>query len=122
MEFFAKPTSHLKMKDIEAFEKALTSDAIKSRKKGTEYAYSTKADIRKALKIFLRWRRGQPKALELAGWLDTRDRFKTPDFLKEREVEQLLKKCRTAEQCYLVAVIFDSGARAEEFLNIRFDD
>jgi integrase len=58
----------------------------------------------------------------LAGWLDTRDRKKTPEFLTEQEVEQLSRKCRTAEQQYLVAVLFDSGARAEEFINTRFED
>jgi integrase/recombinase XerD len=79
-------------------------------------------DIRKALKVFLRWRLGQSKAIRLAGWLDTRSRFKTPDFLSEREVEGLLRACRVPDQRYLIAVLFDSGARAQEFLNIRVED
>jgi len=122
LEFFNKSTRRLNIKDIEVFEKALSSNAIQSRIKNTDYAHSTKVDIRKALKIFLRWRLGQAKAIELAGWLDTHDRFKTPDYLKETEVEKLLRKCRTAEQRYVIAVLFDSGARAEEFINIRYED
>jgi hypothetical protein len=78
--------------------------------------------MRKALKVFLRWRVGEAKALALAGWLYTRDRQKTPDYLKEQEIEFLYRKCRTAEQRFVVAMLFDSGARAEEFINIRFED
>lgn len=122
LEFFNKPTGRLKLKDIETFEKALSSNAIQSRIKEADYSHSTKVDIRKALKIFLRWRLGQARAVELAGWLDTRDRFKTPDYLKEIEVEKMLSKCRTAEQRYIITVLFDSGARAEEFANIRYED
>jgi integrase len=122
LEFFAKPLPQVSLPDIEAFEKALLSNQLLSPLKHAPYAESTKVDLRKALKIFLRWRLGQAKALELAGWLDTRDRFKTPDYLKEEEVTALLTHCRTPEQRYIVAVLFDSGARAEEFLNIRFED
>jgi len=122
LEFMAKPTRKLKQKDIERFEKALKSDTIQSRLKQKPYAHSTKADIRKALKVFLRWRLGEAKALQLAGWLDTRYREKTPDYLTNQEIEKLFKACSTAEARYLVAVLFDSGARAEEFLNIRLED
>jgi hypothetical protein len=78
--------------------------------------------MRKALRVFFRWRLGEAAALDLAGWLDTRDRERTPDFLREHEIERLYRKSRTAEQRYVVAVLFDAGARAEEFLNIRFED
>jgi hypothetical protein len=74
------------------------------------------------LKVFLRWRLGPARAEALAGWLDTRYRPKTPDFLREAEIERLHKHCRTAEQRFLIAILFDSGARAEEFHNIRYED
>ena len=122
LEFFNKPTIRLSVKDIERFEKALSTDQIQSRLKHTPYSHATKVDIRKALKIYLRWRLGEAKAVRLAGWIDTRVQFKTPDFLKEKEVDRLYRKCRTPEQRFIVAVLFDSGARAQEFLNIRFED
>jgi len=34
----------------------------------------------------------------------------------------LYKACKTSEERYLIAVLFDTGARAEEFHNIRFED
>jgi site-specific recombinase XerD len=122
LEFIAKPLARIRVADIERFEKALSTDQIQSHLKGKPYALSTKVDMRKALKVFLRWRLGQARALQLAGWLDTHDRHKTPDYLTEAEVETLLKACSTAEHRFLLAVLFDSGARAEEFINIRLED
>src|SRR2546425_206615 len=94
LEFFNKPTIRLTARDIERFEKALRTDQMQSRLKQAPYAHATKVDIRKALKIYLRWRRGEAESVRLAGWLDTRGQSKTPDFLKEREVERLYRKCR----------------------------
>ncbi len=122
LEFLHKPMPRLRVLDIERFEKALSTDQIESRLKHKPYAVSTKVDMRKALKVFLRWRLGQARALELAGWLDTHDHHKTPDYLTEAEVHTLLKACNTGEQRFLIAVLFDAGARAEEFINIRMED
>ncbi len=122
LEFIGKPTGRILLKDVERFERALSMNEILSHQRLAPYADSTKVDLRKALKVFLRWRLGKAKAMELAGWLDTRDHYKTPDYLSEAEVEALFKHCRTPEQRYIVAVLFDAGARAEEFLNIRFED
>lgn len=122
LEFFNKPTSKVTMKDVENFEKNLSSGKIKSKFKNKPYMESTKVDLRKALKIYFRWKLGPEKALSLTDWLDTREKAKTPDFLTEQEISKLFKKCRDAEQRFLIAVLFDSGARAEEFHNIRYED
>ena len=122
LEFLHKPTRKINAKDIERFEQALANDKIQSSLKAQPYAHSTKADLRKGLKIFLQWRLGKARAIQLAGWLDTRDKPKTPEFLKEQEIEQLYRDCRTAEQQFAIAVLFDSGARAQEFVNIRYED
>ena len=120
--FLKKRCEEIEASDVERFEKALTTDVIQSHLKSRPYSAWTKSDIRKALKVFLGWRFGQAKAVELAGWLDTRVRARTPEFLSEQQIERLLKQCRTTEQRYAVAVLFDSGARAEEFINIRLED
>ncbi len=122
LAFVNKRTNKITAADIERFEKALTANRIRSEQRGRPYSDATKADLRKALRVFLRWRLGSAKAVELAGWLDTRVPWKTPRFLNEAEVEQLLKRCRTLEQRYVIAMLFDSGARAEEFINIRLED
>jgi integrase len=122
LEFFNKPTTRLALRDIENFERALDSGRLANRFTGKPFAHSTQVDLRMLLKVFLRWRLGATKAEFLTGWLDTRYRLKTPDFLTEAEVERLYRHCRTASQRFLIAVLFDSGARAEEFHNIRFQD
>ena len=122
LEFFNKPTVRLALRDIESFERALGSGQLANRFTGKPFAHSTQVDMRLLLKVFLRWRLGPAKAESLTGWLDTRHRPKTPDFLQEAEAERLYRHCRNAEQRFLIAVLFDSGARAEEFHNIRFED
>jgi len=120
-EYWNKECDKLTMNDIEKFEKGLATDTIK-KINGKPFADTSKTDVRKIIKIYMRWRIGENKALELVGWLDTRDVKQTPDFLTEEEVELLYRSCRTAEQRYLVSILFDTGARAEEFLNIRYED
>ncbi len=121
LEYFEKTTSKLTLKDMEGFEKALSSDSLKSRR-GLPYFQATKVDIRKALKIYLRWKLGPEKSIKLTGWLDTRAVVKTPDFLKESEIEKLFHACKSAEERFLIAMLFDTGARATEFHNIRYED
>ncbi len=121
LESFGKPTSRLTVKDVEAFEKKLCSGEIQSQK-GRPYSSSTKADIRAALKVFLRWKLGKRKGDDLTDWLDTRVPAKTPDYLSEAQVTALWKGCKSASERFLIAVLFDTGARASEFLNIRYED
>jgi integrase len=122
LEFFNKPTRKLALRDVEAFEKALSGGRLRNKSTGQPYAHNTQVEMRKLLRIFLRWRLGGARALALTDWLDTRPRSKTPDFLKEAEIERLYRHCRNARQRFLIAVLFDSGARAEEFHNLRFED
>ena len=122
LEFFNKPTRQLSMRDVEEFEKALSSGDLRNKCTGQAYAHNTQVEMRKLLKVFLRWRLGPAKALALTNWLDTHYRPKTPDYLKETEIERLYKNCRNSRQRFLIAVLFDSGARAEEFHNLRFED
>lgn len=121
LEFLNKPCESINQKDLEKFEKALTSGEIKSAWKEKPYSYAMKVDIRIALRIFLKWKL-KAKGEELTSWFDCRDKPNTPDYLKESEVEKLYKNARSAEERFLIAVLFDTGARAEEFHNIRYSD
>jgi len=121
LKFFNKDCNKLILKDIETFEIALASGELKTRK-GTPYAHKSKVDIRRSLRIYLRWRLGKERADKLTDWLDTRDKTTTPDYLKESQIEELFKACKTKHERFLIAILFDSGARASEFHNIRFED
>ena len=120
LEFFNKLSNKLTLKDIEKFDKELSSNKLKSYKK-TPFADSTKVDMKRTLKIYLKWRLGD-KARKLTDWFDLRIKRKTPDYLSEQEVTKVYKSCKSAEERFLIAVLFDSGARAEEFHNIRYED
>lgn len=122
LEFFNQPTTRISLCAVENLERALASGRLANRFTGKPFAHSTQVDLRILLKIFLRWRLGAARASNLTDWLDTRARPKTPDFLREAEIEKLYKHCRNAGQRFLIAVLFDSGARAEEFHNIRLED
>src|SRR3989344_943566 len=121
LTFFSKTSNELTMKDIENFEKALSSGKILSLR-GEPYSQSTKVDIRRALRTYLKWRLGATKADKLTDWLDTRDVVKTPDYLSESQVLKLYKACKSNAERYLIALLFDAGCRAEEFHNVRYED
>lgn len=111
LEIINKKTNSLTKKDIENFDLKLTKRELKSS-----------SDYRIVLKIFLKWKLGLDKSQKIAGWLDVRSKQKTPDYLSELEIDKLFKSCKSVSERFLIAVLFDSGARIEEFLNIRFED
>ena len=120
LEYFKKPVSQITTKDMERFEKDLISNKIKS-KKGVPFSDWTKSSIKRALIIYIKWK-VPSKSASLTDWIDLGIPNKTPDYLKESDIEKLYKACKNNQERFLIAVLFDSGARAEEFHNIRFED
>jgi integrase len=121
--YFKKPLKDITLKDMEKFDKDLTDGKIKGIKTKKAFSHESKADIRRILKIFLRWHlKGNKKFHDLTDWLDTSQKRKTPEYLSEEEVLKLYKACKTAKQRFILTVLFDLGCRAEEFLNIRKED
>ena len=119
--YFNKPIEKITKKDLEQYDRDLSTDKLVSEKKKA-FSMNMKKDVRIALRILLKWKFGEAKANEMTDFFDTRDIKKTPDYLKEQEVEKLYKACKNDEERYIIAVLFDSGARAEEFINIRYED
>lgn len=111
LEIINKPTPKITKEDVERFDKELNKTKLKSV-----------SCFRIILKTFLKWKLGEDKSRNLAGWLDCRDKNKTPDYLTEQEIQKLFDHCKNYEEKFLISVLFDSGARAEEFLNIRYED
>lgn len=122
--YFKKPLSQIDLKDMERFERDLSSNKIKSQITKKPYSGRTKADFKKTLKIYLKWKfRDNPaKFTELTNWLDCSIKEKTPEYLKEQDIIKLYKGCKDSKQRFLIAVLFDAGCRIEEFLNIRGED
>lgn len=122
LEYFNKPLSKLTLKDSEQFQKDLNTDKIKSKKK-LPFLPSTKADINRLLKIYLKWKFGDnDNYRKLTDWYDLRIPKKDPKFLCEPEIEKLYKYCKNSSERFLICILFDAGCRAEELHNIRFQD
>jgi integrase len=115
-----KPLEKINKKDMQNFIENVQRDKILKHNKNP-YSEATKRDIKIFLKTYLKWLLPE-KCVELTGWFDTKLKSKTPEILKEHEVERLYKECRNNSERFLIACLFDGGFRIEEFLNIRFED
>lgn len=117
-----KNLDKLNQKDMESFIKNLNDNKIK-KASGEPYSEQTKANIKKTLIIFLRYViKNKTQFSNLTEWIETSFRKKEPAHLTEEEIKKILNKCNTTHQKVLVAVLFDSGSRIEEFLNVRMSD
>jgi len=126
LEYFNKLVPKITEKDIDALCSDLLRNNIKSKRPGnTDFSDSVKGKIKKILMQYLTWRIKDVKKLALllkSLKIRTPKKERTPEFLTEQEVDKIYKNCRNAEERYLIAVLFSSGARAGEFINIRQDD
>jgi len=121
--FFNKPISSLTLGDMKRFENALLVDIIKKADGKNPLSEETKITIKCMLKAYINWKLPKKKAFDLVSWIDTRlPKKKTVPYLKEEEIERLIKGCKTNKERFTVTILFDAGTRAEEFLNIRFED
>ena len=122
--YFKKDCATLTLSEVERFDTDLSKDKIRNRQTGNPLSQNTKVDIRKLFKIYLRWKleKNPLKFKELTDWWDTTYKTKTPDYLTEQEIIKLYEHCKNPAERFLIAVLFDSGARIQEFLNLRFRD
>ncbi|MEK6818706.1 MAG: site-specific integrase [Nanoarchaeota archaeon] len=134
LEFLKKPVSTITPKDTEKLSEVLLKDelrySIKTKDKegnltreSKTYTETSKIKIKVSMIKFLEWKL-KDKADKLTKILKVKPRLKmpTPDYLSETQVEKLFKACSTNTEKFFIAVLFDSGARAEEFHNIRKED
>lgn len=120
-----KPFDQWQMEDMEDFIIRLEKDLleIKTRDgslKRLVYSKQTKRDIKVCLRKFYKWLWGNNEQdPEIVAWLDTSEVKKDLDALSDKEVEQLVGYGKNLMEKALVWSLFESGARPEEFLNIR---
>lgn len=118
LEFLGKPISKVKVEEIKNFASQVNLGKIS---KGEEKRYQ----LKRLLSSYIKWRlKNNVKSIILTKSLDANVERKEKDVvtISEEEVDQIYKKCANAEERYLIAVLFSSGARIQEFMNIRFSD
>lgn len=120
--YFNKPFRAVTQKDMERFIYDLERDKIK------EYSERTKVDIKNNIKKFWRWlytgkkaKRDEYGNLDIINWIDTSLEEKEIPALTREEVEMLANAC-DIEYRAIVKLLFDSGARIEELLNVTLGD
>jgi len=118
-EWFAKSFDNVMQKDMENLIQRLEADQILSTK-NSPYSDATKVDIKKTIKKFWKWKDGNNKIYpELVDWLDTCEPVKDVPALTRDEIEIMIESTGSIRDRALLMVLFDSGARVEELLNVR---
>jgi len=115
-----KKISTLTKEDLTKLKQDLKNGKIKSRFK-KPYSLASIRDMQIILIRFLEF--VNPKKYGgFRKWFIIKVPKKSVEYLKEKEIEMLYKACKNNSERFLIAVLFDSGARASEFLNIRYED
>jgi integrase len=115
-----KPLLSLSKENLTEFKQNLKSGKIKSRFKKA-YSFASQREMGLILIRFLEYSKPE-KYSGFRKWFVVKVPNKDVEFLREEEVIKLFNNCKNNEERFLIAVLFDSGARASEFLNIRFED
>lgn len=107
-----------KEKEIRKFYDSFLNDKIKTIK-GKTYSLRYKVEALATLKRYLQWR--FPDRKDLIAPLDIKIAIKSkePEFFTIAQAERLYKTCKSAKERFIISVLFSSGARAEELLNLR---
>ena len=91
------------------------------KRDGTPYTESVKRDFKVCLRKFYKWLFGNNEVYpELVQWIDTREVVPEVSALSREEIERMSEYAASPMERAVVWGLFDSGARAEEFLNIRY--
>ena len=128
--WFDKPFDRVSQDDMERLIENLENDrynydlvgkngqTIKSKR----LAPSTKLDYKKTLRKFYKWLLGNNEQYpELVDWIDTYETHIEIPALRREETEKMVDATKIRDKAIII-MLFDSGARAEEFLNIRIGD
>lgn len=120
--WMGKPLDKVEEKDMEDFILNLEKD-IYRKKNGKPYSEETKSSIKKVLKKFYRWMYGEGDRLnKLMGWVETFVPEKEIPTLRREEVELLAQSSGDMKYNFVIMLLFDSGARIEEIMNVRLKD
>lgn len=120
LQALGKSLSRVSRKDLERLKTGLTRGLVCSKNKRV-YSDASQREMTLIVARYLEWR--FPKRFsDLRKWFVVRTARKTPEILSEEEIEMLFRACQTLENRFLIAFLFDSGFRAGELLNIRFED
>lgn len=121
-----KPLNNLSREDIETFLDDLNRNIIR-KKSNEEFSGSTKSDVKKFLKQYFKWLKGNNEEYPReVSWIKVRirkDEKPLPkDIIKPEEVMKLANEYTKIEHRLVTLLLFDSGFRINEMLSVRKED
>ena len=122
---FGKDFKAVSQTDMEQYIVRLENDTLTVvQKDGTSkrlvYSEWTKHDIKVAIRKFYKWMMGDNREYpRIVSWIDTSMKEKDPPALTLDEIRMLADFATTAEAKAKIWVLFETGGRISEFLNIR---
>lgn len=106
-------------------EKATKKDieTVIGKMESSDYSPRTKLDFKASVKRFYKWLEGGEEYPESVRWIRTGARKNNDtlpeDLLTEDEVKKIIGACRNPRDRAIVAVLWESGCRIGELLNLR---
>jgi len=116
--------SFLKMtqQDLEEFILSLERGKYKKMTDNKPLSQATIVTYKLIFRKFILWVNAQKKRKLDVSFIDTyREEIEISAFTRE-EVEKLMGRCEHSRDKFIIRFLFDSGARIEEFLNIKWSD
>ncbi|MBT6995346.1 tyrosine-type recombinase/integrase [Candidatus Woesearchaeota archaeon] len=108
--------------NMKRFISDLQNDVIQKQRPNSSnlnYSDNTKSGIKKELRRYLKYRMGETaKWKKLTAWFDTTTDEQEIIYIKRDEVKRLLLNTGTFMNKTIIQVLYDSGMRAEAFLNL----
>lgn len=118
-EWIGKPFDEVDNNDMEKFIIDLENNKYLTNQ-DKPYGEETKADFKKVIKKFYKWLQGNNDHYpELVSWIETIVKLQEIPALSREEIQRMVDQNANVRNKALIKVLFDSGARAEEFLNVR---
>lgn len=120
------PYEEATREDIEAFLDRMNRGKFR-KLDGKPYSGSTKADVKRFLKQFFKWLRGDGERLppEVA-WIKARigkdERPKEPPLITQEDILKVAQHFRRPDFRLMTLLLFDSGFRISEMFSVRKDN
>ncbi|MCG3145827.1 MAG: Tyrosine recombinase XerC [Gammaproteobacteria bacterium] len=117
---FGKDFDSMTQADMERFILRLERGEV-TRFDGGPYAHTTRRDFKVTVRKLYKWLLGKNQFYpEIVQWIDTREVIPEVKCLRKPEIERMSQLATTPRDRAILWTLFDSGARAEEFLNLRY--
>jgi len=121
-EWLKKPFNEVSEDNMNNFILNLERGIVKSSK-GESYSWETQSTIKKFIRKYYKYLLGEGENYpKLVQFIDTSTRMLEVKGLSKQENDKLIENSSKLVYRFILAMLYDSGARIEEFYNIRKSD